>query len=55
MLDKQLEARLQDAQVSIIGSMLIDDRCIKVSVPVRGRGCIKVAESEYNDLGFPSP
>ena len=28
MLDKQLEARLQDAQVSIIGSMLIDDRCI---------------------------
>lgn len=28
MLDKQLEARLQEAQVSIVGSMLIDDRCI---------------------------
>lgn len=28
MLDKQLETRLQEAQVSIVGSMLIDDRCI---------------------------
>ena len=28
MLDKQLEARLQEAQFSIVGSMLIDDRCI---------------------------
>lgn len=28
MLDKQLEARLQEAQVSIVGSMLIDSRCI---------------------------
>lgn len=27
-MDKQLDARLQEAQVAIVGSMLIDDRCI---------------------------
>lgn len=27
-MDKQLDARLQEAQVAIVGSMLIDGRCI---------------------------